>query len=222
MGVATMGVFSSSSIADGVVTHAKLAPAAVAVNVMANEGTSGYVLMSNGAGSPPSYQSVAASTDVSLISRQTLGGAANTISFTTIGASFKNFLLYFSVKGDASTNNTFKLRLNNDSGNNYDYTGQFNNNGTIAVTHNAADSGHVINATCVANEYFYGVIHIGNEAVFNRPISSTCNHSNGTDSSDATINVGAWESASAITQIDLVMGAGNMVATSMASLYGLK
>lgn len=48
---------SASKIIDAAVTNAKLATASVTVSKMANEGTTGQVLTSNGAGSPPSYQS---------------------------------------------------------------------------------------------------------------------------------------------------------------------
>ena len=55
------GSVGTAQLQDSSVTNAKLATASVTVAKMANEGTTGQLLTSNGAGSPPSYQTAAAS-----------------------------------------------------------------------------------------------------------------------------------------------------------------
>lgn len=59
MGVASMFIASSSSIADGAVVESKLALEAVSAAKMKKEGTATHVLTSNGAGAIPSYQAPA-------------------------------------------------------------------------------------------------------------------------------------------------------------------
>lgn len=56
MGVSSMYVADSASIADGAVSEAKLAAQACSAAKHKNEGNAGEVLTSNGAGSAPSYQ----------------------------------------------------------------------------------------------------------------------------------------------------------------------
>jgi len=56
MGVSSQYIASSSSIADGAVSEAKLAAEACSAAKMKKEGTAGEVLTSNGAGAIPSYQ----------------------------------------------------------------------------------------------------------------------------------------------------------------------
>lgn len=59
MGVASMYIASSSSIADGAVSEAKLAAEACSAAKMKKEGVANQVLTSNGAGAVPSYKAPA-------------------------------------------------------------------------------------------------------------------------------------------------------------------
>lgn len=62
-GVSSQYIATSSSIADGAVSEAKLADQACSAAKMKWEGAAGQVLTSNGAGAIPSYQAVGAGTE---------------------------------------------------------------------------------------------------------------------------------------------------------------
>jgi len=102
MGVATMGVFSSSSIADGVVTNAKLAAEACSASKMKKEGTASWVLTSNGGGSVPSYQVVGGITSpMSLIS--TANFSSDKADFTGLSGDNIYFFTIDVSKTDATS-----------------------------------------------------------------------------------------------------------------------
>ena len=110
MGVATMGVFSSSSIADGVVTEAKLATEACSAAKMKKEGTATQVLTSNGAGSVPSYQAVGVSGSWSFISEGTL--SSNTLTFSGLSGQSIYMLV---LKGFQASDNVVLMNVNGDT-----------------------------------------------------------------------------------------------------------
>lgn len=111
MGVASMYIASSSSIANGAVSEAKLATAAVSVAKMKNEGTATQVLTSNGAGSPPSYQPAGAVSGTwTLVSEGTL--ASNTLTFSSLSGQYLYMLVF---KGFQASDNVVLMEVNGDS-----------------------------------------------------------------------------------------------------------
>lgn len=114
MGIASMYVASSSSIADGAVTEAKLAAEACSAAKMKKEGTATHVLTSNGAGAVPSYQAIPAGgfTGWSLVETKVVDSAIQTYDITVVGDTAYNFMLVCRFVNDAGSASTYNLRLN--------------------------------------------------------------------------------------------------------------
>ena len=160
--------------------------------------------------------------------------ADGAIAFTAIPGTYRHLQLVMYLRSDrASTLDAVGIRFNNDSTANYDsYFIQANGptptmTGTESFAGTSASNGDCAGNTATANLFSAHVITIPHYA-------NTVNHKtfegmNGIKIGTATGNIraeqslGAWRSAAAITQINVIPTAGgaNWKAGSRATLYGL-
>jgi hypothetical protein len=160
----------------------------------------------------------------------TLGGAAASFDITPISGAFNHLLLLIQGRGDtAATSTTVLLKFNNDGGANYDTE-------LVTAAGAAVATGEIVAGTSAqiaditANTGPAGVfgafaLWIPNYAgaTAQKNVFSTGGHKT-TSLTGGIFNRNYscfWRSAAAINRITLTPGAGNFVAGSRVTLYGL-
>ncbi len=152
------------------------------------------------------------------IATQTLGSAASSLTFSSIPSTYTDLVLVAATANSSGLNDG-RFRINGDTGSNYSRTYLYGSG-------SAASSGRGSNETYWYNGGYFGT---GQSVV----IVQFMNYSNTTTyktaltrSSDAGNNTealsGLWRSTSAINSIEYSMAAGNFIAGSTFSLYGIK
>jgi hypothetical protein len=164
------------------------------------------------------------------ISDSTLGGSAPSFDLTAIPATFNHLLLLIQGRGDtAATSTTVLLRFNNDSGANYD-TELITGSGAAVATGEivAGTSAQIADITAntgPASVFGAFTIWIPNYAGTTAQKNAFSSGGHKTTSLSGGIfnrNYSCfWRSAAAINRITLTPGAGNFVAGSRVTLYGL-
>ena len=156
------------------------------------------------------------------------GGAA-TIEFTSIPATYTDLLLLTSLRGDRSgVTQAVSLIVN---GSTTTYTHKYirgDGSSVISFTGGSGwmNPGQATAATSTSNTFSNGKIYIPNYASSNNKSFSfeDVSENNGTEAY-ATLGVGVWSNASAITSIELGQrdyGSLKFVQYSTATLYGIK
>jgi hypothetical protein len=150
------------------------------------------------------------------IATQTLGSAAASVTFSSIPSTYTDLVLVISAQD--TTNNSFSLICNSDTGTNYSRT-RLLGDGSVTT------SARTTNATSITFNY------IGQSgSIFSASIVSLMNYSNSTTyktilgrsnaaTSGTSAAVGLWRSTSAINSIEI--GTVSFTAGSTFSLYGI-
>ena len=165
-----------------------------------------------------------------LIDSQVLSGAVATITFANIPGTYRSLELHIYARSSASaTNDGVDLTFNNDTGNNYD---------RISATIREADSfvasetfaaaslfiGSICGDTSPADAFDLIIVTIPNYAgaVGEKVLRTKASNKRAESSTDLFIQhgIGYWRSTAPITEIDLVLAAGNFKIGSSFSLYG--
>lgn len=161
------------------------------------------------------------STEVALATT-TLGSATNTITFSTIPATYTDLRLIFIGKQDVSGSDLL-LRYNGDTGSNYSMTWIEGNGST-------ASSSRTTSATRIQVGAAFG-LQSGNSCFCSIDIFSyagstykTCLASynldnNGTGATSR--NVGLWRNTNAITSVTFTVLSDNFAIGTTATLYGI-
>jgi len=170
--------------------------------------------------------------DVTRLADSTLGGSAANFDLTSISGSYKHLRLVYSLRSDYSglTYDELRVRINNDSGGNYDYA-------AFAWWHNAqygtaeginatsAWSSTTTSSTSPANAFATGYIDFADYA--NTTTHKTI-HARGVlrfDTATGNFRIydgsGHWKSTSALSRITIFPGLGsNWLTNSRVTLYG--
>jgi len=162
-------------------------------------------------------------TTYDLISSQTLGSAAASITFSSIAASWTDLrLVLTAISG--SSNIAPVLTFNNDTGTNYSVI-TLDGNGASAYTSPQT------NASNIYPNYTVGFIDTTYPALYDFNIFSytgsnyktvlVANNGDKNGSGNTTCAVGLWKSTSAITSLTITVGT-TMAAGTTAKLYGIK
>lgn len=194
------------------------------VDVLASLGTAGQVLQSAGAGSPPAF----ASPDYAFIEEQTPTGT--NVAFSSLGA-FTNLQIRYSARGDTvATSTPLLLRFNGDTGANYDR--QFLAGAASVASaleslgQTSAEVSAIAAASASAGMPSTGTIEIYDYrgTTFQKNVIASMNlrRSSASGNVFARVYSVGWLSTAAITSITLTLTAGNFVAGSKFTLYGLR
>lgn len=170
--------------------------------------------------------------DFSRIFDSTLGADAASFDITGISSGFKHLELIANLRGTtAATQIEVQCRFNNDSGANYDaqfffILGAGSTGVTSAVAATAAQIGLITAGTATANHSGTLRILVSDYAntTFFKKIEARTSYSRATGVSNDQINtigVGTWNSTSAINRITIFPTAGNWLAGSRLTLYGI-
>ena len=153
------------------------------------------------------------------IATTTLGSAANTITFSSIPATYTDLkIVWFGIQSTSQ----FRFRFNNDTATNYSYN-VLQGDGTSASSSRFATQSFIYASTSAAATYgaFMSIDVMSYAGSTNKTaLVTTSRDLNGSGSVDR--GIGLWRSTAAINRVDLYLGSGNMNAGATATLYGIK
>lgn len=193
-------------------------------------GSDGYVLTKSGAAAVWAAQTGAGggAPSFEFIEEQTPSGTG-TITFSSLGAYTHLEIRWAARSTDGATNVGLLLRVNGDTGANYDsqhVTGNLvtaSANESIAAT--SASIGNISAAGGPSGATGRGTIRLYDYrgTTFNKGGDAQTSWNNNTGSGGTVVRAWGfnWRSTSAIASITLTLAAGNFVAGSKFSLYGL-
>ncbi len=155
------------------------------------------------------------------IATTTLGSAASSVTFNSISGTYTDLVLVCNFGADSASRLAY-VRFNNDSATNYSNT-------YVAGTGSAASSARNGNMTLI---YLDGTSYLQTTLTGNA-IMNIQNYSNTTTyktaihryndaAGEALASADLWRSTSAITRVDVLISAGNFLAGSTFTLYGIK
>lgn len=165
-----------------------------------------------------------------LITETALVGTAASVSFTSIAGSYRDLRVVVRGRGDkAATFVEVRLRVNNDSGSNYDFESiVFNNTtsssgGTAATTYGflgwieASTGPASAGSTCEARIYDYA------STTFQKHFNASAGVKTGTAAGNFFSHRGDlwWRSTAAINRVDVFPDSGNFIAGTVVTLYGI-
>ena len=160
------------------------------------------------------------------IATTTLGSAANSISFTSIAASWTDLRLVFVSNGQSSTGVGVLIRLNSDATSSYSGT-MIGGNGSAAQSFNySGDTSFypllVVNGSTTV-PYMITTDIFSYTGSTNKTVLTTSSQDfNG--SGDVERQVGLWRNTSAITSLSISLNGGVQTFNTgtTATLYGIK
>ncbi len=159
----------------------------------------------------------------------TLTGTQATIDFTSISGSYTDLIIALYSQNAAATTGTRTglMKLNSDSGANYNYT-SLAGNGTSATTSKAtSQTGGIFYAELVRNGNGANMFGFARIQLFNYAGSTKktiLSESSADLNGSGLVNriVGLWNSTAAITSISLIGGSEGFASGTRATLYGIK
>jgi hypothetical protein len=154
------------------------------------------------------------------IATTTLGSAAASYTFSSIPATYTDLVLVSNF-GLATAGNVLDIRFNSDTGNNYSYT-ILDGNGTVAESVRGSNQSFIpLDYTAATNNLnSVSICNIQNYSNTTTNKTSVIRHSNASSGTDAI--VGLWRNTAAISTIVVFASAGNIIAGSTFTLYGIK
>ena len=162
------------------------------------------------------------------LATSTLGSAQADITFTAISSAYTDLILIFTGRFDsANTSRELRIQVGNgsiDTGSNYSITrmaGYGSGLFSDRVTNGTNMTAGVIPAANAPSGYIGNAIYHFQNYSNTTTNKSVLNRTN--DGNDWTESmVGLWRSTSAINQIKIFGLSANLVAGSMATIYGIK
>jgi hypothetical protein len=195
-------------------------------------GDDDYVLTKSGSAAvwaaPTGGGSPSGSGAMELIEEKTPSGTG-TATFSSLGA-YTHLEIRYSIRGtEVATSSALGLQFNGDTGANYDTQLNRGQNTTLTGAQVIAGTSIVIGQVSAASapSGLVGggtiVIHDYRGTTFHKSCMSmdTFKQANASGGIFMDLRGGAWRSTSAITSVTLGLGAGNYVAGSKISLYGI-
>jgi hypothetical protein len=158
-----------------------------------------------------------------------LAGTSASFDFSSIPATYSHLRVEYFGRGDtAATNVTCNLKINNDTGANYDQQSLLANASTASAAEAFGATTLAVGlfpaATAPANVFARNLLEVPfYRSANNKVIYYLANHKHGTSTGNMWIQSrsGFWRSNSVIDRITLTPSAGNFAAGSRAILYGI-
>jgi hypothetical protein len=152
------------------------------------------------------------------IATTTMAGTAVSVTFSSIPATYTDLRLV--VVATTSVADSISLQFNGDTAANYSVT-ILNGNGTAVSTSRSTGTTKIYttnNLSTTIPKLYTADIFSYTASIFKTALISMAGDTNG--SGTLEYNVGLWRSTSAITQVVVGIGSGNLTGT--ATLYGIK
>jgi len=158
------------------------------------------------------------------LDKVTVGTATPSITFTGINQGYTDLVVVFQT-GMSSAGNEPYLRFNGDSGSNYSETMMYGSGTTAYSLRNSISTAiqlarDVGLPTALESMHIVNIQNYSNSTTF-KTVLARASKGSATYSQSAAY-VGLWRSTAAITSLTISAGAGNLVADSVFSLYGIK
>jgi hypothetical protein len=146
-------------------------------------------------------------------------GSSDTISFTSIPATYTDLVLV--LNGALSTGNNTRMRFNNNTGNNYNEI-VLSGDGSSAVSYSTFSQTAFVFPGYTEGTISNMITQIPNYA--NTTTFKTFIHRrNSLGASQASFNVGTWIQTAAINRIDIFSASGaTWTSSTTATIYGIK
>jgi hypothetical protein len=181
----------------------------------------GIIASSGAAASTSSYESIVSATGT---------GSSNTITFSSIPATYKHLQIRCLAR-DTNVNNDFsdiRIRLNSDTATNYTRHLLKGDGTTVTGTGSITQTSMIVNGAArqdasTANIFGVSIIDFIDYASSTK--NKTMRAFAGNDvngSGGVNLSSALWLNTNAITTIDLFTNAGNWTTTSTFALYGIK
>ena len=163
----------------------------------------------------------------------TLGVATASFDVSSISGAYNHLRLHLLIRGDTAAANTrFQMRFNNDTAGNYDWQRMFlaaagPPGGQESFAATSLEVGDIPAATSTASLFGQGVIDIAAYAQTTahklEQFSGTSIEGPGTGTGNMVLwsSGGRWRSTAAINRITIFPAAGNFIAGSRLTIYGL-
>lgn len=193
-------------------------------------GTNGQVLTVV-SGVPAWAAAGGGSGSLTVISDQTLGAAAATIDFSSIAGTYKHVHMTVMGRSDTAANNTFcYVQVNGDSTASYtraqinsvnnSLTGQELTNDTAMFLMSVPGATPAAGLVCSAQATW---LYYAGTTFHKQMIAQTMETESASDVTLISQRMigSSWRSTAAITRLTLTLGAGNWIAGSRATLYGI-
>jgi hypothetical protein len=154
------------------------------------------------------------------IATTTLGTAAASITFSSISSAYTDLRLVF-VGGTSTATLEMWFRVNSDTGTNYSQTNLYGNGATAASNRTSNANYIVLSSTAPGTPVEFVTVDLFSYAgsTYKTVLVTDSNDKNG--SGFVYRNAGLWRSTSAITSVTVLSEAGNLVAGTTATLYGI-
>jgi hypothetical protein len=154
------------------------------------------------------------------IQTYTLGSAAASIDFTSIGSAYTDLRIV--LTGTSSTGNSIRARFNSDSGTNYSTTILFGN-GSSATTSQSTGLAHIFitngSSTTIPLMATLDIFSYAG-STFKTSLATQSRDENGSGVVGNSVQL--WRNTAAITNISLFLSSGNLQTGTIATLYGIK
>jgi hypothetical protein len=155
---------------------------------------------------------MAAGSTYTPIATTTTSGSTTTVSFTSIPSTYTDLILQYT---GSNSGTYFLIRYNNDSGSNYSFTSVYGDGSSAASTRGSSQTSFFGRATANGTHQMH-IMNYSNANVYKTTLFAE---------RDAAVvaqeKVCLWRSTSAINQIDLISGGGNIAAGGVFTLYGI-
>ena len=155
------------------------------------------------------------------IATTTLGSAAATISFTSIGATYTDIRIIL-VGSHETTATTLRMQVNTDTGTNYSYT-ELAGDGATATSSRGSTSSRINCGNANFNNTLPSLI-TADWFSYAGSTNKTCLVTTSQDRNGSGVvyrTVGLWRSTAAITSVQLFPATGNFATGTTATLYGI-
>ena len=167
-----------------------------------------------------------------LLETTTLTSSASSVTFSGLdsyAADYKHLQIRYTARSDRSSGvySIAGIRLNSDTGSNYSYHQLYGTGSSVGSTAAANQTtmrlGIIPESTDSANVFGSGIVDLLDftNTSKNTTIKSFSGEESGSNS-DISLWSGAWYNTAAVTTAQLIDLAGNFVAGSRFSLYGVK
>jgi hypothetical protein len=148
------------------------------------------------------------------------GTSTNTITFSSIPATYTDLVLVYCAKdGTSGLNGNILVKFNSDAGSNYSMTNLYGDGSTAASTRQTNEAAlycYVAGASASLEAGFLNVMNYSNTTTF----KSTLNRGNSAGGA-VVARAGLWRNTAAINRMDCTSQTGNYGNGSTFSLYGI-
>jgi hypothetical protein len=156
------------------------------------------------------------------IATTTLGTAASTITFSSIGSGYTDLRISFLIIGGAGTAGQFDITYNNDTSSLYSITRLYGDGSSAGSSRYSGTALYPCQYSLSSTPPVFATIDIFSYAgsTFKTALISSATDRNGAGYINA--NIGLWRSTSAITSVQLSLGSpGAFKIGTTATLYGI-